>query len=225
MNDHLYRKGMDRTDLKSNDVSSALLKRFCLFVFLFSIVCLELTAQKEIIRAAKKINWYGLDFSEARLIGEQGFPDKEVVVNNYVHSKWNAVIFKEQERYNIGSGFPGKSIELYPDVVRDINASLTPTRLITNTGHSLELIDCQRAINRYKSINAEGLSCVFIVESFDKTVNTAYVWVVVFDPFTKKICYAKRYQGRPGGGGVLNFWLGAVRKVIGQMRNRVMFDR
>lgn len=181
--------------------------------------------QKEVLRKAEKINWYGLDFSMAKFIGPEDFPEPEKLCNDYIHSEWNSKIFRETKRYEIDYAFPGKMVELYPEVVRDINTKITPNGLVGENQHPLDLKACQIAVNRYPSINTKGLSCVFLVESFNKRKREAYIWVVVFEPFTKEIYYAKRYAGGAHGGGLVNYWLGSVRDVIGQMRRRVLFNR
>jgi hypothetical protein len=69
---------------------------------------------------------------------------------------------------------------------RNFNNSLeTPTK---------EII--ARVIRDYKISKTEGIGLVFIVDSFDKLQEKAFVWVTFFDIASKKVLLTEKVQGK-----------------------------
>jgi hypothetical protein len=69
-----------------------------------------------------------------------------------------------------------------------------------------------------KGNKKEGLGLSFIIESFDKPNARASLWVVFFDIESKKILLSKHCVGKPVGFGIRNYWAGAIRHIMNEIR-------
>ena len=73
-------------------------------IITISILLIFVLAQGQInsdLNEPKSLYWCGLDFSKAKMIGIKGFKNADVIANEYIHSKWNNIIFDEPGKYNI----------------------------------------------------------------------------------------------------------------------------
>ena len=48
--------------------------------------------------------WFGIDFTQARLVGSEGFTDVQKI-KDYYFNEWNNVVVTESDKYNIQKYF------------------------------------------------------------------------------------------------------------------------
>jgi len=167
---------------------------------------------------ANKIFWYGLDFSVAKMIGSSGFRKPDVIANEYVHPKWNNLIFSQSSKFNINRMCGNKGIISYRDVVIERNENVTSYNLIIDSDYSISNGTLINLIQEYPTAHENSVGLVFVVESFNKTKNRAFVWVVYFNRKTGVIINMNRYIGRPSGTTVLNYWANSIESIIQQAK-------
>lgn len=161
-----------------------------------------------------EFNWYGLDFTEAKMIGSAGFTDPNAIVNKYIHGGWNALI-KTEFKKKFDTGKPmGKKANIYFDVCDERNQNVTEEGLIIDEEYNLLPKDVQAIVNEYPKISDGGMGLVYIVESFNKNDVKGYIWMTFFDEKTGEILLTERVAGAPKGLGFRNYWSGAVYEVI-----------
>lgn len=163
--------------------------------------------------ATQEFNWYGLDFSRAKMIGSQGFIDPDAVVNKYIHGVWNNVIKGEFKKYDPGKQLD-KTANIYMDVCNKRNKLVKEEGLIIDEDYNLLPKDIQSIVNEYPKKSDGDMGLVFIVESFNKTDEKGYIWLTFFDEKTGEIFVTERVEGKAGGFGFRNYWLGAVYNVL-----------
>lgn len=164
----------------------------------------------------KELNWYGVDFTEAKMIGSIGFTNPDVICDRYIHNKWNGIVFSEPEKYDIGKFTGGKEINIHLDFILERNSEVTTENLIINENYEINLVKIEELLKEYPV--KEGIGLVFIVESFNKLNDTANIWVTFFDNSSKEILKTQKYTSEPGGFGVLNYWLGGVYDTCKQLK-------
>lgn len=165
---------------------------------------------------ANELNWYGIDFTKAKMIGSIGFTNPDVICNRYIHNKWNGIVFSEPEKYDISKFIGGKEINIHLDFILERNSQVTTDNLIINEDYEIEPDKILELLKEYPVKGGVGL--VFIVESFNKLNDTANIWVTFFDNNSKKILKTQKYSSEPGGFGVLNYWLGGVYNTCKQLK-------
>jgi len=160
-----------------------------------------------------EITWYGLDFSNVRLIGAIGFKNPEKI-KSYYFDAWNSLIIYETNKYKLDKFFHKESVEHYLNIVTDRNTLPNLDELIIETEYSFGAEVVIQIISEYDSGDKEGIGLVFILESLNKYRENAFVWVTFFDIQTKQVLLTEKLVGKAGGYGFRNFWAGAYYKVM-----------
>ena len=170
----------------------------------------SLFAQADI--KSNEVTWFGVDFSKAKMVGEAGFTDP-AKIQSYYFNEWNNLIITESEKYNIGKYFKKTKVNRNLDISKKRNANVLVADLVTNNSHSISTAEAEAVAKAYAK-SGDGLGLVFVVENFDKTTESASIYVVFFDMKTGKALSSKKVSGKPGGFGVRNYWLGAILDVM-----------
>ncbi|MBO9699234.1 MAG: hypothetical protein J7604_03435 [Sporocytophaga sp.] len=191
------------------------------FTFLFAIfsVIFNVSAQNDLF-LSDEIVWYGIDFSNAKFVGEfSQFDDAGTKSNKEIQRlyfpEWNDLIINEPGKYNIrkfyGFEFFANELDLVMknNADADINVIFDPS-----TPNRLSKTKIQKLINSYNIKGKKGLGLVFIVDSFNKMEGQGYIYVTFFDQATKKVLSTNLYEGKPGGIGVKNYWARVILNVM-----------
>ncbi len=160
-----------------------------------------------------EITWYGLDFSNVRLIGAVGFTNPEKI-KSYYFGTWNSLILDEYDKYNLEKFFYVGSVKNNLDIVTDRNKLPDPDKLVIESDYSFGVDKVMQIISEYDSGDNKGIGLVFIVESLNKYKEKASVWVTFFDIQSKKVLLAKRIEGKASGFGFRNYWAGAYYNIM-----------
>lgn len=159
------------------------------------------------------ITWYGLDFSNIKLIGSEGFTDPYAVKNQFFYS-WNNLIITETDKYDLAGFFHKSSVENDLSIVEGRNMLPDPDELVINTDYSLGEDEVKKIISEYDITGKEGIGLVFIMESFNKNKQLGYIWVTFFDLETKEVLLSNKMSGKPGGFGIRNYWAKSYYNVM-----------
>lgn len=190
---------------------STLLVVLCAISFTFAQ-----TSSKKVFSTTKLV-WYGLDYSQVRLIDGAGFPYPEEVKTKYVRA-WNSLIVNEQDKYDIKKHFQKSQVDFDLKSVNEANKTIDEEQLVTYDSYEIEKEKVQEMIKSYTTKAEKGIGLVFIVESLDKVGEAAHTHVTFFDIATKEIIFHEKMAGRPGGFGLRNFWAGSVMDLFKQCK-------
>ncbi len=160
------------------------------------------------------LTFLGLDFGLARMIGSHGFNNPTAIRDRLFYS-WNLILHNEKSKYDVQSNLGVPNYRTLFDWNASRNRFVRIETLVTDSPHFLsELQVIDYVANYYNDIPADGIGLTFIVESFNKLEETAYIWPTFFDIASKKVIFTTRMAGRSGGLGIRNHWANAVHKVI-----------
>jgi len=162
-----------------------------------------------------EVTWFGLDFSEIRLIGDDGFNDPESIVENQFRSM-NTLVLNESEKFMLKSFFYKKSVESDLSIIRDRNETPDPDQIVlsSNTVYSLDETKIENIISEYETTIDEGIGVVFIMESFNKPDAKGYMWVTFFDIASRQVLLTEKMTGKAGGFGWRNYWVKTYYSVM-----------
>lgn len=175
--------------------------------------------------SSKTIVWYGLNFSEAKMVGQfdqamgAGPASGNDIKNKWI-PQWNSLIMTEQKNFKIKEAF--QKDEVFYDITptEKQNQNINSDDLMSFNTYTFK--DAQKTAKEIVSKlkggeKTEGIGVTFIVESFNKSMDEAVVYVTVFDIKTKNVLILERMVGKPMGIGLRNFWAGAMKHVIKQI--------
>lgn len=174
---------------------------------------------------SKNLVWYGLNFSEAKMVGQfdqgmgAGTSTPEALKTKWM-SGWNALIMKEPQNFKLKEAF--HKDEVYFDIgpTEKMNQEIKTDELMSYNNFTFS--NPQASVDKVVSKltggeKTEGFGVVFVVESFNKSMEEASVYVTIFDIKTKKVLITDKVMGKPMGVGLRNFWAGAVKHIIKQI--------
>jgi len=193
-----------------------------LAVLFFSLVLAGVSAQSDQIgntriQRANAVVWFGVDFTQAYLVGREGFTNPDEIVRIYWDS-WNDLILNEADKYDIPGALMKSKSEYDLSTVRERNKTISADGLVKDKPHSISKDDVAAVVSAYSSKDyADGVGLVFVVENFNKLSTEATIWVAFFDISSHELVQTKRFTAGPRGFGFRNYWAGAIYDVIDQM--------
>ena len=155
----------------------------------------------------------------ARMVGSHGFNNHAAIRDRLFYS-WNLIMHKEKNKFNLQAQLGVPNYRTLFDWNANRNRYVSMDGLVTDQPYGLNEAGIYHYVeNYYNDINSSGVGVSFIVESFNKREEVAYIWVTFFDIESKKVIFTTRRAGKAGGMGIRNFWANAVHKVILGLRN------
>ncbi|MCX6252174.1 MAG: hypothetical protein NTX61_15675 [Bacteroidetes bacterium] len=183
------------------------MKAFILFYFMLIILGQPIFSQQiyhlNDIQNASTITWFGLDFSKAKL--GNGFNHPKEVKQAYI-SGWNEYVISPQA--DIRTLLKKKNIYVDLSVVTERNLNFFDSQEELTRGIISQMIE------EYTLNETEGIGLVFIVDSFDKSKEKAYVWVTFFDIALKKVLLTERVSGKTKRGSMVIHWGMAILDIM-----------
>lgn len=162
------------------------------------------------VAQADELTWFGLDFTQAMVIGETA--TGEEIVNKYFVG-WNSVVLNEPDKYDFGKFFKKKEVHRNIAYISKQNAQRDPSEVIAYEPQSISEDELVSHIGSYE-MEGSGVGLVFVMENFNKLEEKGTMWVTFFDIESKQILMAKHMSAQPRGFGFRNFWLGSVYEVL-----------
>ena len=191
------------------------MKKFILLAVVF-LMCIQVSKAQlgtaDVFKSTE-ITWYGLDFSNIRLIGSEGFTDPYAIKNQFFNS-WNSIVISEPDKYDLKEFFKKSNVEDDLDLVTERNKLPDENTLVINEAYSFDENKVKEILSNYNSGGKEGVGLVFIMESFNKNEEVGYMWVTFFDMSNGNVLLTKHMSGKAGGFGLRNYWAKSYYNVL-----------
>ncbi len=183
-------------------------------ILLIGLLAFKSSSPENEILLSPEVVWCGFDFSHVKCIGSDGFTDPDDVKNRFFEA-WNDLVLNESDKYDVKK-FYGKEAQVNDlSVVSQRNELPDANELVIDEAYAFEEGQLESIIRQYELSEAqEGLGLVYVIEALNKTAQHAVVNVVFFDIASNEILWTKKYETKPGGFGLRNYWAAAFRKAM-----------
>lgn len=199
------------------------MKKIFLSILLITFLSLQSFSQKgmsKVFDGKTKIVFLGLDFTQARFIGKDGFEDTYKLKTYYL-ANWNMLLEEEYAKYNMplislnAKNYLTETSDLIllNDEIEDIE------EMIINGSYNIDEDDIKKSVKKYKLTQNDGIGVSFIVESFNKPLEKAVIWVTFINLNNGSLLYTERMEGKANGFGLRNFWAGSIQDIITQIKD------
>lgn len=208
-------------------------------LFFTMMICTAATAfaqasRQDIFKGDVELTFLGLDFTQAKFIGEAAqWKDAGEVTNNAMKEKyipaWNDMFVSsnEQKNFKIADATNRTEVSYAIDVVEKVNNAISKKEFFSTSMDDYPRLDetkISALVKKYSFAGNKGIGLIFFVEGMRKgeekgDPSYATVWVTFVDMSSKTVLLTKRVQGKAGGFGFRNFWAGAWKNVIKEMKN------
>ncbi len=194
------------------------MKKFTL-AFLLALFVIPSFGQKvSEVFTKKTMTFYGLDFSNTKLIGSSTFIDPQTIKSKY-YRDWNDLMKIERKKYNVAKFYQKRIANYYFKIVNNRNKLPTVSKMVIDEDHHISKALLDRIITKYRDSNHEGLGLVYIVESINAYDKEMRIWVTFFDIKSHKILLTELFTGKAGGAGLRNYWAKAYYNVMRQSQS------
>jgi len=160
-----------------------------------------------------EVTFFGLDFGLARMIGAHGFNNPTAIRDRLFYA-WNLILHKEKNKFDLQKAMEIRHYKTQFDWNANRNLNVPVDGLVVNNSYTITEDEVVKYVGSYKDLPGNGIGIIFIIESFNKLEESAYIWVTIFEIESKRVISASRKAGRPGGLGIKNYWANAIHKVI-----------
>ena len=166
------------------------------------------------------VTWLGLDFSQSRFIGDQA-KFKTIFNAQNLFDALNDLMLSEKDKFDVGKMLGKQKLTFKLDVTRAHNTKLDVASLLADslaTHNHLEPGDIEKIVRGYDFEGNTGIGLMFNIESFNKTLSEALIWVTFINMDTKEILFTEKLGQEPGGFGLRNYWAGAIYDMMKRVR-------
>lgn len=184
-----------------------------LIVISFVAVCHLSMAQEQAFTSSDFV-WCGVDFSNVKLVGAEGFNDVDRI-KDYFFDEWNQLLLDESDKYDFADAY--YKDQRYDNISKAKERNLMPNvdELVTETPQDIDDATIKKIAAAYKGVdNRSDLGLVYIVEDFNKTDENGKINVVFFDMNTGNVEWMKEYNVKPGGFGFRNYWARTIYEAM-----------
>jgi len=193
-------------------------------LFLLMLVAQVSTAQtkSDVFDPSIKITWLGLDFTDAKFIGDRERYGSESDFRRLIEA-WNTLIITEKDKYNIATATQRAKVEYATDVTTEHNVELDVLPMYTDAEKEYLHLSRDRVseiVAEYDFKGLSGVGLMFNIESFSKLHVEAAMWITFVSMDTKEVLFTERLTAPPGGFGMRNYWAGSIATVLQNMKKK-----
>lgn len=176
-----------------------------LFV-LFFLSAFPAFSQQSVI-TSPTILYYGIDFTEAKFVGKEGFTNPVDLQENYLN-KWNQLIINESSKYDILKFNKKDTLVNHIEEVTQANEKVDPNKLVVETlsEEDKEILNLVEILKKYTPTEKEQLGLLYAVVRFDKIYKEGVTHAIYFNTKTKEILFSDYGMYTPSGFGIRNYW-------------------
>ena len=157
------------------------------------------------------ITWLGVDFSEARYLGDPGTVSQEQMKTMTINI--NYLLINETEKYDFHKTFDKENITNDIKAISDINNSIDATKILSFNKEDYTRLNpssIQAMVSKYNLEQNKGIGLVFIMEGMNKTLEEGAFWVTFINMSDKSVLFTERVTGKGFGFGYRNHWAGSI---------------
>jgi hypothetical protein len=189
-----------------------------LAMLLLGMITLPNFAQtaREIFNSSEvPITYLGLDFTQAKLIGDPATVPMDVRDRHFYGI--NGVVIAEPKKYDFRKAF--EKSEVTPDLsfVEPKNSKVDAAQIASMSQADFNRFTpatIDQIVKGYNFGGKKGVGLLFVVEALNKTVEQAAIYVTFLDMATSKVIFTERITGKPGGFGFRNYWARSVANIL-----------
>lgn len=184
---------------------------------------LPLTAQKtsDILNPSVPMVYLGIDFSEARVIND--FSATAYDIKNRYFQSINQVVITESKKYDWEKNLERSNISSEISITQEVNEKIDESKISSTNSEDAERLkqaDIQRLVSRYDTKGKKGVGLVVIMESLNKSGESASMYITFIDLASKKLLYTERMVEKAGGFGFRNYYASTVYKAMETIKKK-----
>lgn len=155
----------------------------------------------------KEILWVGINFSKAKFT-RNGFELTQESMHRLFH-EWNMMILNDQKKYDVRMSFRKPVMQYDLSVTTKLNKSVKLNDIMTNYVSIKDTFNDEQICEYVSELifpTTMKYALTYIVESFNASVKSAAIWVVIVATETHEVVLCEKFLKKPAGIGTRNYW-------------------
>lgn len=202
--------------------SRPILSLFTVLIFALGIQSVNAQSAKDIFSPDVPIFYYGIDFTQARLIDDSEANAQDIKERQF--NGINDLIVNEPKKYDLASAFRRSNIDHDLGAMAKRNATTDEDKIkSTNTADysRLKEADISSLVKNFDFGDQKGIGLLFVMEGMSKSKKAASLWVTFVDIKSKKVLATERVEGKGGMAfGFRNYWAVPIKDVIDSIKKK-----
>lgn len=181
-------------------------------IILFVFVQISFAQSLIDVSRSKEITWYGIDFTQAKLISFDTLLTKNLIKDSLI-KYWDFSNIADNNTSLLKRCFGKKNIFIENLKSIQRNSSINFDNILTNQSHEINNDLVINTVSEY-AISGSGYGILLIVEYFVKPRNLVSIWVTYINKENGQVISSRRYRSTASGFGMLNHWLNGIEEVL-----------
>lgn len=210
-------------NIEGNDTFMKTTLRFIGLCLALSIVNIQLSSaqtSKNIFDQATPIVYLGIDFTQAKVIGEPTVNETEIRDRHFPGIN-NAVV-NQSNQYDIAGALNRSEVSSDLSQVTARNKNIPVQQIksdrVADFAH-LKSTDIQKLVGAYSFAGKAGIGLLFVVDGMSKPEQAASIYVTLINLSNKQVLLTERLEGKGGGFGFRNYWARSIEDIIKKIGN------
>ena len=185
-----------------------------MFILLVSVPAAIAQKAKDIFNPAIPLTYFGVDFSEVRVMGEPATKASDLP---NLFKGINSQVLNEAKKYDLPGTFHRSTVATNISAVQAKCATLNTAAIKSDNVNDINRLkkeDVYKIVKGYDFGNNKGTGVLFIMVGMSKPAKEASMYVTFFDIASKKVLLTEQLTGKGGGFGFRNYWLTSLLNVI-----------
>ena len=164
------------------------------------------------------ITYLGIDFSQAKLIGDPGANPADIKAR--IFGAINQVVVNEPKKYEIAKALKKSNVSSDLSFVEEINSKIDADKIkSSNSADDSRFTPAiiEKMVKSYNFKGKKGIGLLFIMESMNKSTERGSMYVTFIDMASSKVLVTERMVGKAGGFGFRNYWVKPVHEVLDEI--------
>ncbi|MFY0253880.1 hypothetical protein ACDQ55_08010 [Chitinophaga sp. 30R24] len=187
-------------------------------VMLFCLLSVQVQAQtlKNFLdNKDSSFTWLGVDFTQARLIGDAAANVSDIVARQFTGI--NQLVVKAPKKYDISGAWRRDKFTTDLSLVNKRNETVNKDLLKSDNIADYQRLKPEDITNLVKSYDfggRRGIGFLIVMEGMNKSDKRASMYVTLVDMGKKHVLLTERYTGKAQGFSWRNYWAFTVSKVL-----------
>ncbi|MBV7531874.1 hypothetical protein [Chitinophaga sp. sic0106] len=160
--------------------------------------------------------WLGIDFTQARLIGDAGAKPIDFVDSHFAGI--NQVVVNEPKKYDVPGNMRHDKVTYDISLVNKRNAAVNPDNFKSDNSadlHRLSEEDVTKLVKSFDFGTKKGIGALLVMDGMSKTDKKASAFVTLVDMGSRRVLMTERIEGKTGMAfGNRNYWALPIKYIL-----------
>ena len=166
----------------------------------------------ETTASADSITWIGIDYTQAKFVGADGFTDPGDLPRFLLAR--NDFVITEPDKYDVKKALGSTAVNIDLTYTYEKNEAIDTKAMVQEEDYQLTQQEAEAVAKSYELSEVEGVVALLVAECYNKKLTRGSHWLILMDAQSSEILSAERFVEKPGGFGLRNYWARTIYELL-----------